>query len=179
MSNDYRDYLQHHGVKGMKWGVRRRPELSDSRRNLNSLKSQRRSAKKKYNKDFNKMYRYANNHRLGMNFSKKQTKEYNKRANKAYNSARAFERANKKYKAAKKQRRSDINSTAKSIRKNSSIGSKLLFSKGTQKRAAKYVVDNNMSVHDAKRRANRDAAVNTALVLGAYGAATLAKRKFR
>ena len=73
MTNDYRDYLQHHGVKGMKWGVRRRPELSDSRRNLNSLKSQRNAAKKRYNKDFNSMYGYANKHRLGVNFGKKQT----------------------------------------------------------------------------------------------------------
>lgn len=177
MTNDYRDYLQHHGVKGMKWGVRRRPELSDSRRNLNSLKSQRNAAKKRYNKDFNSMYGYANKHRLGVNFGKKQTKEYNKRANKAYNSAQAFEKANQKYKAAKKQRRNDINSTARNIRKNSGIGSKILYNKGTQKRAAKYVVDNNMSVRDAKRRARRDAAVNTALVLGAYGAVTLAKRK--
>lgn len=169
MPNDYRDYLQHHGVMGMKWGVKRRPELSDTRRNLNSLKSQRTAAKKRYNKDFKSMYGYANKHKLGVNFSKKQAKEYSKRANKAYNSAQSLERINNKYKAAKKQRRNDIRSTARSIRKNSSIGSKMLFSNRTRKRAAKYVVDNNMSIRDAKRRVNKKDIAKLVLILGVYG----------
>lgn len=46
--------LYHHGVKGMKWGVRKK-RISD----VDVAKSSYRSAKKAYNKSFNKAYNRA------------------------------------------------------------------------------------------------------------------------
>lgn len=46
----------------------------------------------------------------------------------------------------------------------------MFYSEGTRKKAAKYVVDNGMSVKDAKKKANKEALRNTAVILGVYGA---------
>lgn len=55
-----------------------------------------------------------------------------------------------------------------------------MYNNATRKLAAKYVVDKNMSVSDAKKKANKAAIRNAAIFLGAYGAvnaATLIKNR--
>lgn len=48
----YEEYLMHHGVKGMKWGVRKTPEEKAARRREKILKSPRRL--KRHQKEFSK-----------------------------------------------------------------------------------------------------------------------------
>lgn len=57
MNNDYRDYLQHHGVKGMKWGIRRGSKSTKKSRHKTKTISriQQQSKKRKQN-------RYNRNH---------------------------------------------------------------------------------------------------------------------
>lgn len=88
-------------------------------------------------------------------------------------------RASKNYKQAKRERKQQIKSTYKSIQKSTSIGEKLIYNNATRKKAAKYVVDNNMTMSDATRRARSDANRNTALFVAAYGTATLGSMYLR
>ena len=48
-----------------------------------------------------------------------------------------------------------------------------MFNNATRKKAAKYVVNNNMSMSEAKKKANKAAVRNTALMMAAYGAVTV------
>ena len=49
-----------------------------------------------------------------------------------------------------------------------------MYNNATRKRAANYIVKNNMSVEEATKRAHSDAKRNTAVFVAAYGAITLA-----
>ena len=81
-------------------------------------------------------------------------------------------------KAANKARKQKINDAYSEVKKNySSFGEKLLYNNATRKAAAKYMVDNNMSMSDAKKRANKTAIRNTTVLLAAYGAYTVANLK--
>ena len=73
-------------------------------------------------------------------------------------------------KQVKNERKQNIKNTYNDIQKNASRGEKLLYNDETRRKAAKYVVDNNMSISDAKKKANKAAIRNTAIVLGTYGA---------
>lgn len=73
------------------------------------------------------------------------------------------------YKKAKSERKQQIKNTYKSLNKNASLGEKLIYNNATRKKAAKYVVDNGMTVEQAKSRANKDAIRNTGAILAAYG----------
>lgn len=73
------------------------------------------------------------------------------------------------YKKAKSERKQQIKNTYKSLNKNASLGEKLTYNNATRKKAAKYVVDNGMTVEQAKSRANKDAIRNTGAMLAAYG----------
>ena len=81
--------------------------------------------------------------------------------------------ARKQYKQAKQERKQQIKDTYKKIDRNASFGERFVYNDATRKKAAKYVVDNNMSMKEANDRAKSDAKRNTALLLGAYGVVTI------
>ena len=126
------DYLEHFGVKGMKWGVRKQKVLN---------------AKSEY-----------------------------KKARKAGLGKDQLNSAKSAYKSAKRERKNAIKDTYKGINKNTSFYGKVMFDDATRKRAAKYVVDNDMSVSEATAKAKGDAVRNTAILLAAYGAVSVASR---
>lgn len=85
-----------------------------------------------------------------------------------------MEKAKTSYKQAKHERKAKIKDTYKDINKNASVKEKIMYNNATRKKAAMYVVDNNMSVDQAKKRANKLALRNTAVLFGAYGSITVA-----
>lgn len=162
--------LYHHGVKGMKWGVRKAVQTSDTYNRYKNTKAEAKAAKKQYSKDFNSAYNYSSLHPLGQFISKKKSAESNSRWEKAYDSANKYESAKAEYKKAKADRKAKINKTTNKINKQASFKDKLLYNNATRKQAAKYVVDNNMSVADANKKAKSDANRNTLAFVAGYGA---------
>lgn len=168
------DELRHYGVPGMKWGKRKARPTSDLRRRYDDARAAKKAANKAYNKAFDKAY---DNAIAGYSPFKKHREANTKRWDDAWEKGQVSRKADEAYKSVKKERKQAIKDTYKDINKNSSIGEKLLFSEGTRKAAAKYVVDNNMSVSDAKKKANQEAIRNTAITLAAIGAYSVAATK--
>lgn len=54
-----------------------------------------------------------------------------------------------------------------------------IFGNNVRKKAAKYVVDKNMSIDEARKKANKRAAVSVAASLAAYGALTVAEMRMK
>lgn len=177
---EYNNELYHYGVKGMKWG-HRRARMQEARSAYRSAKNR---AFSKYEKD---IHGIEKGYKRGQMLSKKdQAREA--AVEKRYSSDVA--RAKSNYKQAKQQIRSDfktakterkqaLKETYKEINKKTSVGEKLLWNNATRKLAAKYVVDKNMSMDDARKKANGVAKRNTAIFLGAYGAMTVADMYMR
>jgi hypothetical protein len=169
--------LYHYGVKGMRWGHRKasQPQLSTSRirEKYDSAKSDYKNAKKEYNRAFNKSYNYTNRHPIGQFVSKKISAESDKRWEDAVNKADNLRTKKSEYKQIKSERKKAIKSTYKDMQKKASFGEKFMYNDATRKKAAKYVVDNDMSMAEASKRAKSDAKKNTAIILAAYGAVTV------
>lgn len=163
--------LYHYGVKGMKWGVRKKPEQSSIAREVQSTKAAYKNAKKEYNRAFN---RYYNRAHQAYSLSKKKRAANDARFEEALNKADALDNAKTAYKTAKRARKDAIKSTRRELNKNASLGERLIYNEATRKKAAKYVVDNNMSMADATKKAKGDAWRNSAAILAAYGAVTVA-----
>lgn len=165
------DELYHHGVKGMKWGVRKkRPEskiASDVRRTKEAYKK----ANKEYKKSFNKAYDKS---AAAYSPLKKHRKENDARWDDAFNKADAANKAQAAYKQAKKTRKEALKSTTKQLNKEASFLDKMTYNDATRKKAAKYIVDNDMSVADATKKAKGEAWRNTAIFIAGYGAIAVA-----
>ena len=83
----------------------------------------------------------------------------------------------KDYKDAKKDRNTKINTTTKDIRKKSKLGEKILYNKATFRKAAQYMVDNDISSNEAKRIAKTEARRNTLAALALIGGGYIYARK--
>lgn len=211
-------YLAHHGIKGMRWGVRRYQNDDGSLTNAGKSRYSTGSVKRQYVKDTPKTRRikrekaiqkeYEDGYSIlddayskymtGLNNSKQQYKS-DKQANKKdkYAKARRIERdkavkkqfaedlramdevenrytkaleaSKQQYKDEKKARKKEIKQTYKDLNKNASIGEKFVYNNATRKAAAKYIVDNNMPVEEAKKKAKKEAIRNSAIIMAAYG----------
>ena len=159
------EYLEHFGVKGMKWGVRNE--------RVRSAKSEYKKARKAYNKSFNKAHNYSGNHPISQFVTKKGKAKSDALWNQAISDANQLDLAKSAYKSAKQERKNAINKTYRSINKNSSFGEKLIYNDATRKKAAKFVVDNNMSVAEATRKAKGIAWRNTAAFIAASSAVSI------
>ena len=163
----YTDELLHYGIPGMKWGVRNNDRISNLKRRYDDSKSNYKMAKRAYGKSFNAAY--------GRSISawspiKKHREANDKRWEKAFDDSRKLYYAKSKYKNIKKDRKNEIKKVKNKIEKQSSIGDKLMYSSAIRKKAAKYVVDNDMPVSDAIKRAKGDAWRNSVALVAAYGA---------
>lgn len=165
------DYLEHFGVKGMKWGVRKQKVLN--------AKSEYKKARKAYNKSFNKAYNYSGTHPISQFVTKNGKAKSENAWKQASSDADRYNSAKSAYKSAKRERKNAINDTYKDIQKNASFYEKFMFNDSTRERAAKYVVDNDMSVSEATAKAKGDAVRNTAILLAACGSISVANKIVR
>lgn len=163
----YTDELLHYGVKGMKWGVRNDKRISDLKRRYDDSKANYKVAKRAYNKSFNTAYERSIS---ALSPIKKHREANDKRWEKAFEDAEKVRDAKSKYKKIKIDRKNAIKNVNSKIEKESSIGDKLIYNSATRKKAAKYVVDNDMPVSDAIKRAKGEAWRNAVALVAAYGA---------
>lgn len=167
------DELIHHGVKGMKWGVRKKLPESNIARDVRTTKQRYKDAKRAYNKSFNKAYNKA---AVAYSPFKKHRQANDARWEDAANKADRLNSAKAAYKKSKKARRQLINSTHTKLEKAASLGEKLTYNSATRRKAAKYIVDNNMSVAEATKKAKNVAWRNSAIAMvGAAGAITVSQ----
>lgn len=163
--------LYHYGVKGMRWGHRKasyqNAATSGLRQRYDAAKANKKAANKAYAKAYDKAY---NRSIAGLSPIKKHRQANDERWNDAIEKAKTANAADKAYKQVKKERKTAIKSTYKQLQKEATFAEKLQGNDATRKLAAKYIVDNGMTVSEAKNKAYGVAKRNTAIVLGVYGA---------
>lgn len=159
------DYLEHHGILGQKWGVRRYQNPDGS---LTS------AGKKRY---------------LGERTDDMMIESARKRVEKAKANVESFEpiRKNGAYnkngqqvmtpedverardKSVKKQQKAEknlaIQEKTKELQEETSPLERAIFNRNVRQLAAHYVVNKNMSMEDARKKANRQAAAYVASLL--------------
>jgi hypothetical protein len=107
--------LRHHGVKGMKWGVRK---ARQEYKNLAKAKGEYRHAKKAYNRSFS----YAYNKSQAFTLSRARRAEQDAAWKDAERDAKRAENAKKAYKAKKKEIRQNAPVAAKAERGAKAVG---------------------------------------------------------
>ena len=170
------DELYHYGIPGMKWGHRKKLPVWTIASNVSRTKAEYKQAKKQYNKDWRKY----DTRRLGAYSPFKKGRDANSaRFEKAIKSGIKADKAKLAYKKAKTARKEAIIKTYEKINKKTSFAERMLLNEATRKRAAKYVVDNNMSMKEASKKAKGEAIRNTGIILAAMGGAYLIEKKLR
>lgn len=192
------DYLMHYGVKGMKWGHRKsRAELEKEAgtfRASNGMKvapsknayvrtMRKVAANRGVEKLSNATYRSdvkrkhadtLTNRENAVKGEKQMRKE--SQALREYNAhIKDLKKGTGSKHLDKAVRKNKIDDAYEKVQTSSKRLDRALFSDATRKKAAKYMVDNNMSMKEANKKAKKVAVRNSAVLLGAYGALTMAE----
>ena len=151
----YENELYHYGVKGMRWGHRKAQPVSSARNRMNTAKTEYKSAKKAYNKSFNRAYRKS---LASFSPSKKMRQRNNARWEQAINDAERASSAKSKYKQAKKAYKQTDEykaKRAKYIKTGAAVAGTALAVYGAYK-LNKYVKSTNFKYHEeiGKRKAS-------------------------
>lgn len=131
--------LYHYGVKGMRWGHRKRIDTP-----VGQARATYKQAKKDYNKSFNTAYKYSRRHPISQFTNAKRKAESDTLYTDAYNKAVDYDKAKTAYKQAKAdakvQRKAEkiaakqsTKKTSKKTKKRASVvntASNALFAKG-------------------------------------------------
>ena len=192
----YPDYLMHYGVKGMKWGHRKsRAELEKSAGTFTAsngikvaaaknayVRTMRNVAANRGVENFAKAS-YRNSIRRKTADTVTNRMEAAKGEQRITKESQALREYNAHMKDLKKGagtkhldkavRKNKIDDAYEKVKTDSTRMDRFIYNDATRKKAAKYMVDNNMSMKDAKKKANRVAMRNTAIMVGAYGAYTM------
>jgi hypothetical protein len=184
----YDDYLEHHGIKGQKWGVRRFEkegggltaagkirygDYSDSYKKQkggasSALKAVGNTVAAKVYGMNKKVYKNSNKTLSSMNAAKE--KEFRNKAEQHAKDMIEKEEAKKAYKEEYKK-------NLKDIKENASLGDKLTYNAATRRRAAKIMTKyNNVSMAEANKQAKKEAWRNTAILVGAYAAVVIGSK---
>lgn len=154
--------LMHFGVKGMKWGKRKIPSFPAGQ----NIRSMRVGKQKDYSPDNNLKVGATRTVDVG-NGLRMVVKDKKPSA--------TMVKIKKKL-ADRKERKDKIKSTFKEIEKNTSTMDQIIFSSGVRKKAAKYVVDNNMTVKDAVKLSKKEASIKAVTMVAVNQAVSDANR---
>lgn len=139
-----KDELYHYGVKGMKWGHRKNPEVAAARQTY-------KSAKKDWNRSYNKAYNYSARHPISQYTSKKKRAESDKRWDDAQTKLKTYDKAKADYKQAKQDYRNSPEGQAaaakrkKALKVGAAVAGTALAVYGGYK-VNKYVKTKNMEI---------------------------------
>ena len=170
----YDNELYHFGVKGMKWGHRKALPKSDLRNRYDRARAEKKAAYKEYSKSYNYAYNRSANP-IPLALTKKGRAKTDAAWKNTYDAANKTIAATDKFKAVKKERKQALKDAYKDVNKNTSLATKaFVMNKNSRKAVAKYMVDNNMSMTDAKKKVNKEIVRDTAILLGVSGGLSVA-----
>ena len=186
--------LYHYGVKGMKWGVRKRVEEPEKFKASNGMTVAR--SKNAYVRGLRKVasnravndfavatYRnsMARNHADTVT-NRLETAKGEQRMRKEAQAVREYNAHVKDLKRGtgtkyldREVRKNKIDDAYEKVKSSSSTVNRMVFNDSVRRQAAKYMVDNNMSMKEATKKANKNAAIQTAAILAVNGAFTVAE----
>ena len=148
------DYLMHYGVKGMKWGHRKNPEVVAARQTY-------RSAKKDWNKSYNKAYNYSARHPVTQYVRKKTKAESDRRWDDAQKKLDTYNKAKSDYKQAKQDYKNSPEGQAaaakrkKAIKVGAAVAGTALAAYGAYK-ATKFINGKNAEIMRERGRKAAD-----------------------
>lgn len=199
------NYLVHHGVKGQKWGVRRFQNedgslTSKGRKRYDSetftasngtkvapaknayVKVMRkvvagsgRAGERVYQKNMQKKHADTADNALAIAKGRKQIRNEAQALREYHAHQKDVRKGTGDKYLNKAVRKNAIDNAYDKVTGNSTRYERLVYNNATRKKAAKYIVDNKMTVAEANKKSKQVALRNTAAFMAAYGAITYAQ----
>lgn len=163
---ELRNALAHYGILGMKWGIRR---YQDEKGNYSA------AGKKRYIRDKTSGIQKDIDSFKSVKNGIKDKKGRQLLTKEDVDSSVAGLKAQKAKQEAKLSRKWDINKVSTDFDRTATLAEKFVYNEATRKRAAKFVVDNNLSMSAALKKAKGEAWRNTAIYVGVMGGLSLSK----